>query len=184
MISYIRDHQNLYTMKRILLLFTLCSALMSCDTTNQSASTLEKLHGNWYGVEVTNYLINQGTWDTLHPHSITMMTLTLDTADGSMIVDSAGTVLDTASIVVNSDSSVTITSNVSNLGWAFESSLINTGGQPILDSLSVLFTGEQNFKVLQLTQDEAVFYFDTVIPIQYGTFTANMELRHTQYWQK
>ena len=35
-----------------------------------------------------------------------------------------------------------------------------------------------------LTEDEAIFYFDTIIPIQFGTFNANMELRHTQYWQK
>jgi len=104
-------------MKRILLFFALCSALIACDTNNPSATTLEKLHGNWYGVEVTNYFINQGTWDMLHPHSITMMALTLDTADGSMIVDSAGTILDTASIVVNS--SLTITSNLSSLSWAF-----------------------------------------------------------------
>ena len=35
-----------------------------------------------------------------------------------------------------------------------------------------------------LTENDAIFYFDTIIPIQYGTFNANMGLRHTQYWQK
>ena len=171
-------------MKRLLLLSVLAFALANCDTTPRDASTLEKLHGNWYGVEITNYLINQGVWDTLHPHPTTMMTLTLDTGNSTVVIDSAGTVLDTAQLTINNDSSITINSNASNLGWAFDASLINAVGQPVLDSLSQLFTGEQTFKVLELTKDEAIFYFDTVIPIQVGSFSANMELRHTEYWQK
>ena len=51
-------------MKRLLLLSVLAFALSNCDTTPRDASTLEKLHGNWYGVEITNYLINQGVWDS------------------------------------------------------------------------------------------------------------------------
>ena len=113
-----------------------------------------------------------------------MMTLALDTGNSTVVIDSAGTVLDTAQLTINNDSSITINSNASNLGWAFDASLINAVGQPVLDSLSQLFTGEQTFKVLELTKDEAVFYFDTVIPIQVGSFSANMELRHTEYWQK
>ena len=171
-------------MKRLLLISALAFSLSNCDTTPRDSSTLEKLHGNWYGVEITNYLINQGVWDTLHPHSTTMMTLTLDTGNSTVVIDSAGTVLDTAQLTINNDSSITINSNASNLGWAFDASLINAVGQPVLDSLSQLFTGEQTFKVLELTKDEAIFYFDTVIPIQVGSFSANMELRHTEYWQK
>ena len=171
-------------MKRLLLLSALAFAFSNCDTTPRDASTLEKLHGNWYGVEITNYLINQGVWDTLHPRPTAMMTLTLDTGNSTVIIDSAGTVLDTAQLTINNDSSITINSNASNLGWAFDASLINAVGQPVLDSLSQLFTGEQTFKVLELTKDEAIFYFDTVIPIQIGSFSANMELRHTEYWQK
>ena len=171
--------------KLIPFLFALSIALTACETTNQAPKgTNEKLQGNWYGVEISNQLIAQGLWDTLHYHNTSMMTLNLDTADGSIVVDSAGTVLDTAMLVVNNDSSLTITGNTSNLGWAFDSDLINAFGQPVLDSLRTLFTGEQTFKVLTLTEDEAVFYFDTVIPVNYGSFQANMELRHTEYWQK
>ena len=132
-------------MKRLLLLSALAFALSNCDTTPRDASTLEKLHGDWYGVEITNYLINQGVWDTLHPHPTTMMTLTLDTGNSTVVIDSAGTVLDTAQLTINNDSSITINSNASNLGWAFDASLINAVGQPVLDSLSQLFTGEQTF---------------------------------------
>ena len=113
-----------------------------------------------------------------------MMTLSLDTLSSTAIVDSVGTILDTASLVVNNDSSITVTSNTSNLSWAFDADLINAFGQPVLDSLRILFTGEQRFQVHMLTEDEAIFYFDTIIPIQFGTFSANMELRHTEYWQK
>jgi len=171
-------------MKRILLSLLAGATLLSCDTTTPEPGTLEKLQGDWYGVEITNHLIAQGLWDTLHPHSTTMMTLSLDTLSSTAIVDSAGTVLDTASLVVNNDSSITVTSNASNLSWAFDADLINAFGQPVLDSLKVLFTGEQRFQVHLLTEDEAIFYFDTIIPIQFGTFSANMELRHTEYWQK
>jgi hypothetical protein len=42
----------------------------------------------------------------------------------------------------------------------------------------------QNFKILSITEDELVLYFDEVIPVSIQGFTADMELRHTQYWQK
>lgn len=171
-------------MKKLIILAIAFAACTGCDTTPRDSSALEKLHGNWYGIEITNHLINQGVWDTLNTQSISMMTLTLDTANATVIIDSSGVILDTAQLTINNDSSITINSNASNLGWAFDSDLIGPVGQPILDSLRQLFTGEQTFQVLQLTQDEAVFYFDTVIPIQFGSFYASMELRHTQYWQK
>jgi hypothetical protein len=41
----------------------------------------------------------------------------------------------------------------------------------------------QNFKILSITEDELVLYFDEVIPVSIQGFTADMELRHTQYWQ-
>lgn len=40
------------------------------------------------------------------------------------------------------------------------------------------------FKILRLTEGEFTLYFDEVIPISYAGFTADMELRHTEYWQK
>jgi hypothetical protein len=172
-------------MKKRFLAFAAFAALLSCDTgTAPPPGTYAKLHGTWYGVEITNHLIAQGQWDTLHPHSTTYMTLSLDTLNGTVLVDSAGTVLDTASLVVNSDSTITVTGNRSNLGWAFDADLINNLGQPVLDSLRILFTGEQKFHVMLPTEDEAIFFFDTVVPVQYGNFSANMELRHTEYWQR
>lgn len=171
-------------MKKLLFALALTVGLTSCDTNTPEPGTLEKLQGDWYGVEITNHLIAQGLWDTIHPQSITMMTLGIDTLTSTAIVDSAGTTLDTAALVVNNDSSITVTGNTSNMGWAFDADLISAFGQPVLDSLRVLFTGEQRFHVHMLTEDEAIFYFDTIIPIQFGTFNANMELRHTEYWQK
>jgi hypothetical protein len=41
----------------------------------------------------------------------------------------------------------------------------------------------QNFKILSITEDELVLYFDEVIPVSIQGFTADMELRHTQYRQ-
>lgn len=169
----------------LLTLFSALILLTACDPTNPAPpGTLEKLHGTWYGVEISNHLIAQGQWDTLHYHNTTMMTLQLDTADGTVIIDSAGITLDTAQVIVNNDSTLTFISDKSNLSWAFDASLINTFGQPILDSLKQYFNGTQTFHVLNLTETEAVFYMDTVIPIQYMGFQANMELKHTQYWQK
>ena len=75
-------------MKRILLSLLAGGTLLSCDTTTPEPGTLEKLQGDWYGVEITNHLIAQGLWDTLHPHSTTMMTLSLDTLSSTAIVDS------------------------------------------------------------------------------------------------
>ena len=132
--------------------------------------TLEKLQGDWYGVEITNHLIAQGLWDTIHPQSITMMTLGIDTLTSTAIVDSAGTTLDTAALVVDNDSSITVTGNTSNLGWAFDADLISAFGQPVLDSLRVLFRGEKGFLFLILLEEEASFYFDTIFPFPFEMF--------------
>ena len=128
-------------MKKLLFATALTLGLFSCDTNTPEPGTLEKLQGDWYGVEITNHLIAQGLWDTIHPQSTTMMTLGIDTLTSTAIVDSAGTTLDTAALVVNNDS-VTVTGNTSNLGWAFDADLISAFGQPVLDSLRVLFNGE------------------------------------------
>jgi len=56
--------------------------------------------------------------------------------------------------------------------------------KPVLDQLEASFNGNQKFKILRLTEDELVLYFDEVIPVSIGTFTADMELRHTEFWQK
>ena len=42
----------------------------------------------------------------------------------------------------------------------------------------------KNSKFFRLTEDELVLYFDEVIPVSIQGFTADMELRHMQYWQK
>ena len=141
-------------MKKLLFALAITASLASCDTNTAEPGTLEKLQGDWYGVEITNHLIAQGLWDTIHPQSITMMTLGIDTLTSTAIVDSAGITLDTAALVVNNDSSITVTGNTSNLGWAFDADLISAFGQPVLDSLRVLFTGEQRFHVHMLTEDE------------------------------
>ena len=103
------------------------------------------------------------------------MTLSLDTLSSTAIVDSVGTVLDTASLVVNNDSSITVTSNASNLSWAFDADLINAFGQPVLDSLRVLFTGEQRFQYI-CSRKMKQFSISTPLFLFSSAFSANMEL--------
>ena len=70
----------------------------------------ELLHGDWYGIEVTNHLIAQGLWDTLH-HSITDLIGSFDTLNGTFVVDSLGKRLDSADLVID-NSIITISGAV------------------------------------------------------------------------
>ena len=66
-------------MKRTILLIAI-ALTGSCKQEPENVQRMEELlHGDWYGVEVTNHLIAQGLWDTLHPHSITDLIGTFDT---------------------------------------------------------------------------------------------------------
>jgi|TARA_B110000259_G_scaffold116046_1_gene132119 hypothetical protein len=169
-------------MKKLLLFTSL--VLLSCTKPANVQRMEELLHGDWYGLEITNHLIAQGLWDTLHPHSTTDLIATFDTLNNTFVVDSLGRTADSATLVIDSDSVITVIGADNAIDWSFDRQLINDFGQPVLDQLEASFNGNQKFKILRLTQDELVLYFDEVIPVSIQGFTADMELRHTQYWQK
>ena len=169
-------------MKKVVILFAL--ALLSCTKPENVQRMEVLLHGDWYGVEITNHLIAQGLWDTLHPHSTTDLIATFDTLNNTFVVDSLGATMDSAQLVIDSDSVITVIGAVNAIDWSFDRQLINDFGQPVLDQLEASFNGNQKFKILRLTEAELVLYFDEVIPVSIQGFTADMELRHMQYWQK
>ena len=169
-------------MKKVVVLCSL--VLLSCTKPENVQRMEVLLHGDWYGVEITNHLIAQGLWDTLHPHSTTDLIATFDTLNNTFVVDSLGATMDSAQLVIDSDSVITVIGAVNAIDWSFDRQLINDFGQPVLDQLESSFNGNQKFKILRLTEDELVLYFDEVIPVSIQGFTADMELRHMQYWQK
>ena len=171
-------------MKRTILLIAI-ALTGCCKQEPENVQRMEELlHGDWYGVEVTNHLIAQGLWDTLHPHSITDLIGTFDTLIGTFVVDSLGETLDSAELVIDSDSVITVNGAVNAIDWSFDRQLINDFGQPVLQQLEANWNGNQKFKILRITEDELWLYFDDVIPVTIAGFTADMELRHTQYWQR
>ena len=169
-------------MKKVVILCSL--VLLSCTKPENVQRMEVLLHGDWYGVEITNHLIAQGLWDTLHPHSTTDLIATFDTLNNTFVVDSLGATMDSAQLVIDGDSVITVIGAVNAIDWSFDRKLINDFGQPVLDQLEASFNGNQKFKILRLTEDELVLYFDEVIPVSIQGFTADMELRHMQYWQK
>ena len=169
-------------MKKVVILFGL--VLLSCTKPENVQRMEVLLHRDWYGVEITNHLIAQGLWDTLHPHSTTDLIATFDTLNNTFVVDSLGATMDSAQLVIDGDSVITVIGAVNAIDWSFDRQLINDFGQPVLDQLEASFNGNQKFKILRLTEDELVLYFDEVIPVSIQGFTADMELRHMQYWQK
>ena len=169
-------------MKKVLLLSAL--VLFSCTKPENVQRMEELLHGDWYGVEITNHLIAQGLWDTLHPHSTTDLIATFDTLNNTFVVDSLGRTADSATLVIDGDSVITVIGADNAIDWSFDRQLINDFGQPVLDQLEASFNGNQKFKILRLNETEVVLYFDEVIPVSIQGFTADMELRHMQYWQK
>ena len=170
-------------MKKIVTLFCLFT-LLGCEKEPNVSNMEELIHGDWYGVEITNHLIAQGLWDTLHPHSITNLVSTFDTLNSTFVVDSLGETIDSASLTINSDSVVTVVGAVNAIDWSFDRTMINDLGQPVLEQLESSFTGNQRFRILSLSDEELVLYFDQVIPVSISGFTANMELRHTEYWRR
>jgi len=170
-------------MKKFILLLPIL-ALLSCRKPQNVQRMEELLHGDWYGVEITNHLIAQGLWDTLHPHGTIDLISTFDTLNGTFIVDSLGKTLDSASLTINSDSVITVLGADNAVDWSFDRKMIVDIGLPILADLEAQFTGNQKFKILNITEDELILYFDEVVPITYQGFTADIEMRHTQYWQK
>ena len=171
-------------MKKFILLLLPILALLSCRKPQNVQRMEELLHGDWYGVEITNHLIAQGLWDTLHPHGTIDLISTFDTLNGTFIVDSLGKTLDSASLTINSDSVITVLGADNAVDWSFDRKMIVDIGLPILADLEAQFTGNQKFKILNITEDELILYFDEVVPITYQGFTADIEMRHTQYWQK
>ena len=169
-------------MKKLLFLSLL--ALMACRKPENVQRMEELLHGDWHGVEITNQLIAPGLFDTLHPHSTSDLISSFDTLNGTFIVDSLGKTLDSASLVIDSDSVITVIGADNAVDWSFDRKMIIDIGLPILADLESQFTGNQKFKILKITDDELILYFDEVVPISYQGFTADIEMKHTQYWHK
>jgi len=169
-------------MKKLLFLSLL--ALMACKKPENVQRMEELLHGDWHGVEITNQLIAPGLFDTLHPHSTSDLISSFDTLNGTCIVDSLGKTLDSASLVIDSDSVITVIGADNAVDWSFDRKMIIDIGLPILADLESQFTGNQKFKILKITDDELILYFDEVVPISYQGFTADIEMKHTQYWHK
>jgi hypothetical protein len=109
---------------------------------------------------------------------------TFDTLNNTFVVDSLGRTADSATLVIDGDSVITVIGATNAIDWSFDRQLINDFGQPVLDQLEASFNGNQKFKILRLNATELVLYFDEVIPVSIQGFTADMELRHMQYWQK
>ena len=130
-------------MKRTVLLIAI-ALTCGCEQPTNVQRMKELLHGDWYGVEVTNHLIAQGLWDTLHPHSITDLIGTFDTLNGTFLVDSLGQTLDSAYLVIDSDSVITVVGAVNAIDWSFDRQLINDFGQPVLQQLKPTGTGIKN----------------------------------------
>ena len=165
------------------LLFLSLLALMACKKPQNVQRMEELMHEDWHGIEITNHLIAQGLWNTLHPHSTTDLISSCDTLNGTFIVDSLGKTLDSASLVIDSDSIITVSGADNAVDWSFDRKMIIDIGLPIRADLESQFNGNQKFKILSITEDELVLYFNEV-PISYQGCTADIEMRHTQYWQK
>jgi len=158
--------------------------LLGCKKPDNVQRMEVLLHGDWHGVEITNHLIAPGLFDTLHPHNTSDLISSFDTLNGTFIVDSLGKTLDSASLTIDSDSVITVIGADNAVDWSFDRKLIIDIGLPILADLESKFTGNQKFKILEINEEELILYFDEIVPISYQGFTADIELRHTQYWHK
>lgn len=158
--------------------------LLGCKKPDNVQRMEVLLHGDWHGVEITNHLIAPGLFDTLHPHNTSDLISSFDTLNGTFIVDSLGKNLDSASLTIDSDSVITVIGADNAVDWSFDRKLIIDIGLPILADLESKFTGNQKFKLLKINEEELILYFDEIVPISYQGFTADIELRHTQYWHK
>jgi hypothetical protein len=166
------------------LFFFTALLLLGCKKPDNVQRMEVLLHGDWHGVEITNRLIAPGLFDTLHPHNTSDLISSFDTLNGTFIVDSLGKTLDSASLTIDSDSVITVIGADNAVDWSFDRKLIIDIGLPILADLESKFTGNQKFKILEINEEELILYFDEIVPISYQGFTADIELRHTQYWHK
>jgi hypothetical protein len=108
----------------------------------------------------------------------------IDTTNNTSTIDSAGVVIDESNFLLLNETQMTFSGTDQTINWAFDTEPLPAGLEPIFDSLRVLFSGEQTFDIQLLNKKECVLYFDTVVPVYYAGSLVNVELRHTQYWQK
>ena len=170
-------------LRKIFILIITASGLMSCDRT-ANWTAIDFLSGTWEGQEITNYIKIQSYPGALTPHSTAHLFNQIDTAKETSTIDSAGTVIDENTFVLLSENKISITGTDKTIDWSFDTQSIPTGLEPIFDSLRVLFSGEQTFDIQLLNRKECILYFDTIVPVYYAGSLVNVELRHTQYWQK
>lgn len=176
---------NTIEMKKLLLLTLFFVAFLGCERETEPPFRMEeRLHGNWRGYRINNHLIAKGLWDTLHPHSISGMIATFDTLNNYWQVDSFGEVVDTGRLVINTDSVMTVEGAQNAVDWSFDRTMIDNSGTAILSQLEAAFSGNMEYQIMRLNDFELILYFDTVVPINYGGFEADVELRHTEYWRK
>lgn len=168
--------------KQLFLFFTLVS-LFSCERT-ANWTTIDYLNGSWEGQEITNFIKIQSYPGALTPHSTTHLQNTIDTTNNTSTIDSSGVRIDENNFMLLDESHLSFTGTDQTINWAFDTEPLPAGLEPIFDSLRVLFSGSQTFDIQLLNRKECVLYFDTVVPVFYGGTVVNVELRHTQYWQK
>jgi len=156
--------------------------LTSCQNT-ANWSTIDFLHGEWEGAEITNYIKIAGFPGALTPHSIAHLTNTIDSVHKSSTIDSLGTTIDQSTFNLVNENTIVFTGTDATIDWAFDQSPLPASLQPIFDSLRVLFSGKQQFDIQVINKRECVLYFDTVVPVYYAGDSMSVELRHTQYWK-
>ena len=169
-------------MKKLFLLTSLVT-LFSCDRT-ANWTTIDYLSGTWEGQEITNFIKIESYPGALTPHSTSYLLNDIDTANKTSTIDSAGVVIDDNSFELLTEDKLSITGSDQTIDWSFDTGAIPPGLEPIFDSLRVLFSGSQTFDIQLLNRKECVLYFDTIVPVYYAGTLVNVELRHTQYWQK
>jgi len=170
-------------MKRFIVYSVLALCLNSCENTT-NWSTIEYLEGEWTGIEITNYIKVDAYPGALTPHSIEHLTNTIDSASKTSTIDSMGIKIDQSTFILRNENKIVLTGTDATIDWTFDQSHLTGALQPIFDSLRGLFSGSQEFEILTISRKECVLYFDTLVPVYFGGNTVNVELRHTEYWQK
>jgi len=170
-------------LRKIFILIITASGLMSCDRT-ANWTAIDFLSGTWEGQEITNYIKIQSYPGALTPHSTAHLLNSIDTTNNTSTIDSAGVIIDESNFLLLNETQITFGGTDQTINWAFDTEPLPAGLEPIFDSLRVLFSGEQTFDIQLLNRKECVLYFDTVVPVYYAGSLVNVELRHTQYWQK
>ena len=170
-------------MKKLFAFGFLIVFLNSCENTS-NWSTLDFLEGEWTGIEITNYIKVEAYPGALNPHSIEHLTNTIDTSTKTSTIDSLGTQIDKSSFTLKNENTIVLTGTDATIDWTFDQSHLTGALQPIFDSLRGLFSGSQEFEILSISKRECILYFDTLVPVYFGGSEVNVELRHTEYWQK